>query len=142
VQRYYRELNDLPFLYLPKIPASAECAWWPLPVFYQGDSPSRDDIVAALLAEGLEVGKGLSPNKGNLHTQVIKNKKYYPYSDHVPHFLKNVDYDEWSCPAADEILRTIIRLPVDNRYTDQDITETIAGIRKVWSFYFAEDMVS
>ncbi len=142
VQRYYGELNDLPYLYFPKIEEGAECAWWPLPVLYQSESPSRDEIVAALLAEGLEVNTGLSPNQGSLHTLVIKNKKFYPYSDHVPHFLKHVEYDEWSCPAADEVRRTVIRLPVDYRYTDQDITETIEGIRKVWSFYFAENIVS
>ena len=142
VQRYYRELKELPFLYLPRIQKGAECAWWPLPVLYRGDSPSRDEIVAALVAEGLLVNSGLSPNQGSLHTQLIKDRKYYPYSDHVPHFLKQMEYDEWSCPTADEVRRTVIRLPVDHRYTDQDIGETIAGVRKVWSFYFAETMVS
>ena len=36
---------------------------------------------------------------------------------------------------VDELQRTVIRLPIDQRYTDRDIDETIAGIRKVWAHY-------
>ena len=139
VQRYYRELGDLPHLAMPKAPDGAECAWWPLPVLYQSESPPREEIVAALVAEGLPVNTGLSPNQGNLHTKVIKAKRFYPYSDRLPHFLKDTKYDEWSCPTSDGIRRSVIRLPVDFRYTDQDIAETIAGIRKVWSHYFGSN---
>jgi dTDP-4-amino-4,6-dideoxygalactose transaminase len=60
----------------------------------------------------------------------------------VPHFLENVQFDEWSCPVADEVGRQVMRLPVDHRFTDDDITETIAGIRKVWAHYFQTSAVS
>ena len=69
---------------------------------------------------------------------MVKDRKYFADRDAIPHFLKDVEYDEWSCPVADEIASQVIRLPVDFRFTDQDIDETIAGIHKVWRHYFGE----
>ena len=43
-------------------------------------------------------------------------------------------YDPDSCPNVDTLQRTVIRLPVDQRYTDEDIEQTIAGVRKVWDY--------
>jgi hypothetical protein len=37
---------------------------------------------------------------------------------------------------VDELQRTVLRLPVDQRYTDEDIDQTIAGVRKVWRHFF------
>jgi dTDP-4-amino-4,6-dideoxygalactose transaminase len=136
VSQYYRGLEGLPHLHLPRIHSKAACAWWPLPVLYTGDRPGRDDILAALQAEGLSISSALSPAKGNLHTQVIKRRRFYPYSDHLPHFLENVTYDENACPQADRIIAQVMRLPVDHRYTDEDIKQTVAGIRKVWKHFF------
>ena len=138
VQRYLVELAGLHHLRLPQIHPDAECAWWPLPVLYTGNEPTRDEIAAALHAEGLAANSALSPTPGNLHQAVVKDKKYFADRDAIPHFLKDVEYDEWSCPVADEIARQVIRLPVDFRFTDQDIDETIAGIHKVWRHYFGE----
>jgi dTDP-4-amino-4,6-dideoxygalactose transaminase len=142
VQRYYRELAGLDHLRLPAIHEHATCAWWPLPVLYTGDKPTRDEIADALAAEGVGVNTALSPGRGNLHTPVIKEKHYYGRTSKVPHFLENVQFDEWSCPVADEVGRQVMRLPVDHRFTDDDITETIAGIRKVWAHYFQTSAVS
>jgi dTDP-4-amino-4,6-dideoxygalactose transaminase len=136
VQRYLAEFVGLQHLRLPQIHPDAECAWWPLPVLYTGNDPTRDEIAAALHAEGLASNSALSPTPGNLHQAVVKDRKYFADRDAIPHFLKDVEYDEWSCPVADEIARQVIRLPVDFRFTDQDVDETIAGIHKVWGHYF------
>ena len=134
-QRYFNELRGLSHLRLPQILPDTQCAWWPLPALYTGERPTRDEIVAALQAEGLEVNSALSPTPGNLHQSVIKDRKFFANREKVPHFLKNVQYDEWSCPKADEIARQVIRLPVDYRFTDEDIDQTIAGIKKVWEYW-------
>lgn len=136
VQRYFTELAGLPHLRLPTINEHATCAWWPLPVLYTGDKPTRDELAEVMAAEGIDANTALSPARGNLHTPVICDKHFYGRSDKVPHFLQNVTFDESSCPVADEIGRQVFRLPVDHRFTDDDISETIAGIRKVWTHYF------
>ncbi|MAE63876.1 MAG: hypothetical protein CMJ18_06345 [Phycisphaeraceae bacterium] len=138
VRRYYAELGDLPHLRLPKILPGARCAWWPLPARYTGDHPTRDEIVAAMQAEGLEVNSALSPTPGNLHQSVIRDRRFFADRDAVPHFLRDVQYDEWSCPKADEIARQVVRLPVDFRFTDADVDETIAGVKKVWMHYLGK----
>ena len=131
--RYYAELADLRDLRFPRIPEHSKPAWWPVPVLYTGQQPSRDELLKVLRAEGLEVNGALSPARGNLHTPVIRNRRFYPYSDHLPHFLEGVEFDEWACPVADRIFPQILRLPMDHRFTDLDVDETIAGIRKVWA---------
>jgi len=141
VQRYFKELAGLPHLRLPNIHKDATCAWWPLPVLYTGEKPTRDELAEALQAEGVGLTTALSPGRGNLHTPVIKDRHYYGRTDKVPHFLESVRYDEWSCPVADEVGRQVLRLPVDQRYTDDDVSDTIAGIRKVWSHYFETSTV-
>ncbi len=142
VQQYYDQIGDLPNLHLPQILPGAKCAWWPLPVMYTADSPTADEVAAALRAEGIEANRALSPCTGNLHQTVIKDKQFFANSDKVPHCLANINYDEWSCPAADKVAAQVMRLPVDHRFTDQDIDETITGIRKVWAAYFQTSQVA
>ena len=131
--RYYAELSGLPDLRFPRIADHSCPAWWPIPVLYTGDAPTREELLPVLQAEGLGITSALSPARGNLHTPVIRNRRFYPYSDHLPHFLEGVSFEEGACPVADQISRQVLRLPMDHRFTDLDITETIAGIRKVWA---------
>jgi len=132
VRRYYEELSDLKDLELPKICDGGEPAYWPLPARYVGTDTTRDRIAEALRAEGIPVSTGMSPANNILRTELVSKKSYYPRSDHVPAFWRDTRYDPDSCPNVDSLQATVLRLPVDHRYTDEDVTETIAGIRKVW----------
>ena len=79
----------------------------------------------------------MSAVKNILRTEIIQTKKYYPLTDTVPSFWKDTIYDPESCPNVDTLQATCLRLPVDQRYTDEDIDQTIAAVQKVWSHYFA-----
>ena len=131
-KRYYDGLRDLPGLDLPRVCEGGAPSWWPLPARYLPDEPSRDAVVEALRAEGLSIDTGMSPANNALRTGLISTKKYYPFTDVVPHFWRETVYDPDSCPNVDELQRSVIRLPVDQRYTDDDIDQTIEGVRKVW----------
>jgi len=135
-KRYYRELADLQNLELPSIVDGGEPSWWPLAARYTGADPTRDELTAALIAEGISISTGMSPSNNILRTDLIRKKKYYPLTDEVPSFWCDTIYDPDSCPNVDELQRTVMRLPVDQRYTDEDIEQTIAGFRKVWRHYF------
>lgn len=139
--RYYQELSDLPELHLPRLPKACNPAWWPVPVRYVGSSPTRDEIMAAIQAEGVSINSALSPLKGNVRSKLIRERRFYPLTDKLPHFLTDVHYDPNSCPQTDAIMPTVMRLPMDFRYTDEDITQTIAGIRKVWDHYYASTKI-
>jgi perosamine synthetase len=131
--RYYVELGDLADLHLPRIVDGGDPSWWPIAARYTGTEPTRDALVQALHAEGLTISTGMSPANNILRTDLVQAKRYYPLTAEVPAFWRDIDYDPDSCPNVDELQRTVIRLPVDERYTDEDIDDTIAGVRKVWA---------
>ena len=131
--RYYVELGDLADLHQPRIVDGGDPSWWPIAARYTGTEPTRDALVQALHAEGLTISTGMSPANNILRTDLVQAKRYYPLTAEVPAFWRDIDYDPDSCPNVDELQRTVIRLPVDERYTDEDIDDTIAGVRKVWA---------
>ena len=138
VKRYYDELSDLANLELPRICEGGEPSWWPLPARYTGEEPTRDELVTTLRAEGLGLSTGMSPANNILRTILISTKKFYPLADKVPSFWQDAVYDPDSCPNVDELQRTVMRLPVDQRYTDEDIDQTIIAVRKVWKHFFGQ----
>ncbi|MBT4097353.1 MAG: DegT/DnrJ/EryC1/StrS family aminotransferase [Gemmatimonadetes bacterium] len=131
--RYYDELGDLEGLSLPNIVEGGDPSWWPIAARYMGKKTSRDDVVDALRAEGLTISTGMSPANNILRTQMVQSKRYYPLTDEVPSFWRDVVYDPDSCPNVDQLQDSVVRLPVDERYTDEDVDQTIAGVRKVWA---------
>ena len=132
VDRYYSELGDLETLQLPRVVDGAEPSYWPLPARYLATEPSRDVLSEALAGEGVPISTGMTPPKNILITDLVTKRKYYPLTDTVPAFWRNTDYDPGSCPQVDELQRTVLRLPVDQRHSNQDIDETIQAVRKVW----------
>lgn len=133
VARYYAELAGLKDLDLPKVVEGGEASNWPLPARYTGEDTTRDDLVKTLGAEGVPCGTGMSPANNILRTELVAKKKYYPLTDEVPTFWRETVYDPDSCPNVDELQRTVMRIPVDQRYTDEDIDQTIAAFKKVWA---------
>jgi perosamine synthetase len=136
VKRYYNALSDLPHLELPHIAPGSQPSYWPLAARYTGDTPTRDELADAIRAEGVRLDTGMAAVNNMLRTELIQNKKYYPLTDRVPTFWRDTVYDVNSCPNVDALTQTCLRLPVDQRYTDEDIDQTIAAVRKVWKHYF------
>mgnify|MGYP001334204830 CR=1 FL=1 len=137
VRRYYNELADVPNLEFPTLVDEGEASWWPLGVRYTGENPSKDEIVEALKAEGVPAGHCMSAVRNILRTEMIQNRQYYPFAEEPPSFWKDVEYDPDSCPNVDALQDGVIRLPVDERYSDEDISQTIEAVRKVFGHYFA-----
>lgn len=135
-QRYFESLGSLPHLRFPAVPADTEPAWWPVPVYYTGSQPGRPGIAAALQAEGVWVDTGMSPANNIMDTRLFREKHYYPLTGAVPAFWREAHYDASTCPNVNTLQSQVIRLPVDHRFTDEDIEETIEGYRKVWTNYF------
>ncbi len=131
--RYYEELADLEGFSLPRIVEGGDPSWWPIAGRYTGTAVSRDDVVEALRAEGLSISTGMSPANNILRTELVQTKRYYPLTDEVPSFWRDVVYDPDSCPNVDLLQDSVIRLPVDERYSDEDVEQTLVGVRKVWA---------
>ncbi len=128
-------LKDLPQLTTMKIEPDSRCTYW----FYmfrlvEGRlTCTRDEFGAALAAEGIENRLGYIPSVVYLQP-MFQNKTAY-LDSHFPFDLTQIDYRPGDCPVSEEILRTAIQVPINEFFTDQDIQETIAAIRKVALYY-------
>ena len=52
-----------------------------------------------------------------------------------PYYGGSVSYAKGLCPVAEEILETAVKFGVSEFYTDQDVDDMIAAIRKVAAYY-------
>lgn len=128
-------LQDLSALTIMRVPADSKCTYW----FYmfrlveEKLSCSREEFCAALSAEGITNRMGYIPDVVYMQP-IFQNKQAY-LGSHFPFDLSEVSYRRGDCPNAEAILQTAVQVPLNEFYTDKDIEETIAAIRKVVLYY-------
>lgn len=137
-ERLTAGLADLPGArILRTIPGGYSTYWWTtLFVDEPAVNASRDELVKALQAEGLNtysLGKYDRIMTGMFQTRVARPwltdaRRQYPF---VQPDGRSYTYNLADTPTHKRILDTGIGVGVGRFYTDQDIDETIAGIRKV-----------
>lgn len=99
-------------------------------------SCTRNEFAKALSEEGISCQAGYI-SKPLYLSPMFQNKSAYQGSQ-FPFHLSNASYEKGSCPIAEEILETAIKLPISEFYTDKDIEETIAAVQKVALYYQIE----
>ncbi len=128
-------IKGLNGLHPHKVEEDDTCTYW----FYmfqidkESFSCSRDEFAEALRAEGIPAASGYIPEVVYLNGLFQKKQAYL--NSHFPFELSNVTYEKGSCPIAEKILTTSIRIPVSEFYTDDDIQDIIKGIQKVANHY-------
>lgn len=128
-------LQNLPALSTMQIPADSKCTYW----FYmfrlneEKLTCSREQFCTALSAEGITNKMGYIPDV--VYMQPMFQHKQAYLDSHFPFDLTEVNYERGSCPQAEAILQTAVQVPINEFFTDQDIEETIAAIRKVILYY-------
>jgi len=94
---------------------------------------SREKFCEALKAEGVSASAGYIPTCVYEYDMFTKQNAYEgthcPFD--CPLYGEKVEYKTGMCPTAEEVLKTVIKLTVNEFYTEQDLKETIHGIRKV-----------
>lgn len=132
-------LQDLNGLSVMAIPADSTCTYW----FYmfrlneEELTCSREQFCEALSAEGITNRMGYIPDVVYMQP-MFQNKQAYLGSQ-FPFDLSEVSYAKGTCPQAEAILQSAVQVPISEFFTDKDIEETIAAIRKVASFYQKTD---
>lgn len=118
-----------------KITKEGWCSYWfyMLTLNLEQLTCSREEFSEALAEEGIPNQSGYIPKV--LYAQPIFQKKQAYLNNHYPFNLGTYDYSVGSCPNAENILETAIRLNISEFYTDQDIEDMIVAINKVASFY-------
>ncbi|WP_127584697.1 DegT/DnrJ/EryC1/StrS family aminotransferase [Paenibacillus koleovorans] len=94
---------------------------------------TRQQFSEALAAEGVPNSAGYIPEV--IYMQPIFQKRQAYLGSHFPFDLTGITYERGRCPNAEEILKTAIRISVNEFYSEQDIEEMIEAIRKVALYY-------
>ncbi|MFC5648184.1 DegT/DnrJ/EryC1/StrS family aminotransferase [Paenibacillus solisilvae] len=94
---------------------------------------TRNEFSKALSAEGIPNTIGYIPDVVYMQP-MFQNRQAY-LNNHFPFDLTGITYERGLCPNAENILRSAVRLTVNEFFTDQDIEDMISGIRKVTMFY-------
>lgn len=145
---YGKKLNDaiseIPGLYPHKVLDDCECSYWFTMIRMDEKQlrVSRKEFVKALKAEGIKAGEGYIPSCVYQYN-LFKNKTAYPGNTHYPFdgtHGKAIEYNDGDCPIAEEILKTCIKIPVDEFFTEQDLNETISAIKKVCAYYSKQSL--
>lgn len=115
------------------------CSYW----FYmftldlQKLTCTREGFSEALAAEGIPNQAGYIPKV--LYANQLFQKKQAYLNSHYPFDQGKYDYSPGSCPNAENILNTAIRLNLDEFYTDEDIEDMITAVNKVASSYIVKE---
>ncbi len=122
-----------------KVLPDCECSWWfyMLRVDEAKLGTTRGEFVKALQAEGVPAFEGYIPSCVYQY-DMFKNRTVYPGDTRYPFdgvHGEPISYNDGDCPVAEEALKTCVKLQVNEFYTEQDLEETIAAIRKVCAYY-------
>jgi len=128
-------LSDLKELTVMKIPADSTCTYWFYMFRIKDDALqcTREQFCEALTAEGIANRMGYIPDVVYMQP-MFQNKQAY-LGSHFPFDQTDVQYNRGDCPEAESILNTAVQVPISEFYSDEDIQETIAAIRKVVHYY-------
>ncbi|MEG1381147.1 MAG: DegT/DnrJ/EryC1/StrS family aminotransferase [Ruthenibacterium sp.] len=129
----------LPGIYPPKVEKDSRSTYW----FYMfrideaQAGVGRDVFCDALTAEGVVNQHGYIPSCVYEYDLFKKRNAYdgtecpfgckYNGNQHI--------YAQGDCPVAEEILKTAVRINIDEFITDQNVDEMIAAIQKVSAYF-------
>ena len=118
-ERITREIAGLPGVYAPKVLEGCRSSYWFYMMRIAATQAGVDaqGFADALKAEGVPAGKGYIP------TCIYE----YP--------LFKGTYPRGLCPSAEKILETSVKFSVSEFWTDEDVEQVIAAIRKVAAWY-------
>jgi len=109
---YRRELAELAWLRTPAPPSDGRHGWQAFVCMVSADAPrSRDELIAALAARGIETRPG---------THAIHM---------LPHHRERLGHAPGDFPVARACHERSLALPLHNRLTESDVAATIAALR-------------
>ncbi|MDG0811247.1 DegT/DnrJ/EryC1/StrS family aminotransferase [Cohnella rhizosphaerae] len=136
-ERITSGIRGLPGIAVPLVTEGATntCWFYMLRLQVEALTCTREAFSQALLAEGIPNGAGYIRHAVYM-SPLFQERSAYAGS-HFPFELTDIAYGAGLCPVAEDILRTAVTLPIKEFYTDTDIDEIVAAIRKV-SLHFGK----
>jgi perosamine synthetase len=135
-RRLVEELADRPGLRLPPLDVVDRHSFWTFPILIDPDrlGAGNAGFGAALLAEGLPVTPGYLDRPVHLVPALTERRTFgtsgFPLTS--PPARKEMRYARGDCPVAERMVdSTLLVLACNERYTDADVDDLVAGITKV-----------
>ncbi|MEK7685225.1 MAG: DegT/DnrJ/EryC1/StrS family aminotransferase [Verrucomicrobiota bacterium] len=133
------KMADLAGIQPHQVDGRDRCSYW----FYMfrlrpgAFRADRAEFVKALAAEGVEASAGYIPVP-LYRNPIFQNHSFFAGRWPVREFgLTTMDYAKTSCPEAEAILQTGIRVTIHEAMTDDDMLSVAAAIQKVARHYAA-----
>ncbi|MEK6797314.1 MAG: DegT/DnrJ/EryC1/StrS family aminotransferase [Spirochaetota bacterium] len=132
-------IRDIDGIHTHRVQDHALSSYWFYMLRIDTDSfaVGRDRFSAALTAEGVPAGAGYIARPIYCEP-VFREKSFFPGVWPAEVIAgKRYSYDAGLCPIAEEVLRTAIRLPIHESFSENDIEDMVKAIRKVGQAYRA-----
>jgi perosamine synthetase len=128
-------IRGLPGIYPHEVTEGGECSFWFYLFRVEEDEAGVD---ASTFADALKA-EGIPANYGYIKKPIylwpfLRERRIYPnfnWPEDFKQYGKPLRFTEGLCPVAEEVLRTCIQIPLSEFYTDQDVSDIVAAIRKV-----------
>ena len=132
-------IKDLPGVSTYKIDESSTATylWYMYRIDEKELGVSRNEYVKALQAEGISAGAGYIP-ECVYYYDMFQNKSAYKGTNcpfNCKYYDNDIEYPAGLAPVAEEVLKTAVRLPVSEFFTDEDVEQTVRAIRKVTEYF-------
>ncbi|HEY3298829.1 MAG TPA: DegT/DnrJ/EryC1/StrS family aminotransferase [Armatimonadota bacterium] len=128
-----KRLSHIKGIALPEPTPGCDPSWWffPFRVIPEVLKADADQFVEALTAEGLSptahyIGRTI------YQYPIFKNHSAFERGDH-PFSARS--YTDGMCPTAEDILKTVIILPINEAYTEDDLNQTVLAFEKVANWF-------
>jgi dTDP-4-amino-4,6-dideoxygalactose transaminase len=128
-------LRDLPGILPQQFVPGARSSYWFYPMRIDPEVLGpRAEFVKALNAEGVNGTDGLIIRVAYLW-DVFTKKQGFGGTDFPFSLAPHIEYTAGLCPIAEEFVETNICFAVNEFFTDEDVEQTLEGVRKVvWHF--------
>jgi perosamine synthetase len=125
-------LSEISGLSTAPVTEGAEHSYWLYPITVE-KGINIDLLAKEILKENTWVSAGYTGKPIYLCTEALRTKKTYgqtqcPFT--CKHVSTNYEYKEGLCPMAEETLKHLICLPLDESWTKEDIKRSAEAIRK------------
>lgn len=137
-RRLVHELGDLPGLRLPEPRLVDRHSFWLFPMLVDGNNRA---FGAALAAEGLPVTAGYLDRPVHLVPALTGRRTFgtsgFPLTS--PPASREMRYARGDCPVAERMIdETLLVLACNERFTDDDVADLVAGVAKVRAAFTAD----
>lgn len=135
--RITRGIEGLPGIAPHRVEPGNTCTYWfyMLRVDEKTLGCDRDLFCKALSAEGIPCSAGYI--RDVVYMQPLFQRLSAYQGSKFPFDLTGITYRRGDCPNAENILRTAVRIGVNEHYTESDIDDIVNGIRKVATAFHA-----